>query len=103
MGLSMMSPGSLGTRECLGQRVLGRWSVQGGGGVSADHPSRGPQRHAVLWGPGNGSLAVSCESFLRMAGQKGAVERWMQKTWVQVLSHTQLGDNLRQMHFASRF
>lgn len=54
-------------------------------------------------GTWDGSLGASCEGFLRMAGQKGAVEHWMQKTWVQVLSHTQLGGNLRQMYFASRF
>ena len=76
-------------------------------------PSLRPQCHAVLWGTWDGSLAASCESFLRMAGQKGAAEHWMagqkgaaehwmQKTWVQVLFHTQLGGNLRQMYFASR-
>ena len=65
-------------------------------------PSLRPQCHAVLWGTWDGSLGASCESFLRMAGQKGAAEHWMQKTWIQVLFHTQLGGNLRQMYFASR-
>ena len=78
--------------------------------VSAER-GRGVCRPSLWWsatpccplGPWQWKSWCFCESFLRMAGQKGAVERWMQKTWVQVLSHTQLGDNLRQTHFASRF
>lgn len=91
----------------LGTEGFGLMVSAGRAKVSADPlssgPSLHPQCHAVLWGTWGGSLGASCESFLRMAGQKGAVENWMQKAWVQVLSHTQPGGNLRPMHCASRF